>query len=83
VKAAIIREYGLLVEIADIPKPELLVDSVLLEVYAASVNPVDNIVRAGYMKEIMPITFPYTMGYDVSGVVSEVGDNVRKFKKGG
>ncbi len=81
-KAAVIREYGAQVEIANVPQPELLVDSVLIEVHAASVNPVDNIVRAGYMKEMMPILFPFTMGFDVSGVVLEVGDQVTKFKKG-
>lgn len=81
-KAAIIREYGAQVKIADIPEPELKADAVMIEVHAASINPIDNIVRAGYMKEMMPVTFPYTMGYDVSGVVLEVGDNVRNFKKG-
>lgn len=81
-KAAIIKEYGKQVEIADVPHPELLVDSVLIEVHAASVNPIDNLVRSGYMKDMMPISFPYTMGYDVSGVVLEVGDKVSKFKKG-
>lgn len=81
-KAAVIREYGAQVEIANVPQPELLVDSVLIEVHAASVNPVDNIVRAGYMKEMLPILFPFTMGFDVSGVVLEVGNQVTKFKKG-
>jgi 2-desacetyl-2-hydroxyethyl bacteriochlorophyllide A dehydrogenase len=81
-KAAIIRDYGKEVEIADIPKPELLADSVLIEVHGASINPVDNIIRAGYMKEYIPISFPFTMGYDVSGVVVEVGSKVSNFKKG-
>ncbi len=81
-KAAVIREYGAQVEIADIPQPTLLADSVLIEVHAASVNPVDGIVQAGYLKEMMPITFPFTMGFDVSGVVVEIGDQVSKFKKG-
>ena len=60
----------------------MLADSVLIEVHAASVNPVDGIVQAGYLKEMMPITFPFTMGFDVSGVVVEVGDQVSKFKIG-
>jgi NADPH:quinone reductase-like Zn-dependent oxidoreductase len=81
-KAAIIREYGTQVEIAEVSRPELLADGVLIEVHAASINPIDNIVRAGYMKDMMPITFPYTLGYDVSGVVLEVGDGVSNFKKG-
>lgn len=81
-KAAIINEYGTPLEIADIPQPALLVDSVLIEVHAASVNPIDGFVQAGYLKEMMPIIFPFTMGFDVSGVVVEVGEQVSKFKKG-
>ncbi|MBF9015977.1 MULTISPECIES: NADP-dependent oxidoreductase [unclassified Oceanispirochaeta] len=81
-KAAIIREYGQEVEITDIPKPELLADAVLVEVHSASINPVDNIIRAGYMKEYIPIKFPFIMGFDVSGVVVEVGSDVSNFKKG-
>jgi NADPH:quinone reductase-like Zn-dependent oxidoreductase len=81
-KAAIIREYGKEVEIADIPKPNLLEDSVLIEVHGASINPVDNFIRAGYMKEYLPISFPHTMGYDVSGVIVELGSKVSNFKKG-
>ena len=81
-KAAIIKEYEAEIEIADIPQPALLADSVLIEVHAASVNPVDSFVQAGYLKEMMPITFPFTMGFDVSGVVVEVGEQVSKFKKG-
>ncbi len=81
-KAAVIKEYGAKVEVADVPKPKLLPDSVLIEVHASSVNPVDNMVRAGYLKEMLPIQFPFTMGYDVSGVVVEVGEQVTKFKIG-
>ncbi len=81
-KAAIIKGYEAPIEIADIPQPALLADSVLIEVHAASVNPVDGFVQAGYLKEMMPITFPFTMGFDVSGVVVEVGEQVSKFKKG-
>lgn len=81
-KAAVIRAYGTLIEIADVPQPALLADSVLIEVHAASVNPVDGFVQAGYLREMMPITFPFTMGFDLSGVVVKVGDQVSKFKPG-
>lgn len=81
-KAAIIRSYKTDVIIDEVPKPQIITGGVLIEVYAASINPIDNIVRAGYMKDMIPITFPYTMGYDMSGVVLEVGANVNKFKKG-
>ena len=81
-KAAVINEYGTPVEIVEVPQPKLLADSVLIEVHASSINPIDNIVRAGYMKDIISIPFPYIMGYDVSGVVVDMGDQVTKFKKG-
>lgn len=81
-KAAIIKDYGKQVEIEEVPMPELSEDSVMIEVHAASINPIDNIVKAGYMKDMMPISFPYIMGYDVSGVVTEVGSKVSKFKIG-
>lgn len=81
-KAAIINDYGKQVEIKELPIPTLTEDSVMIEVHAASINPIDNIVKAGYMKEMLPITFPYIMGYDVSGIVTEVGAKVSKFKVG-
>lgn len=81
-KAAIINDYGKQVEISEVQVPELSEDSVMIEVHAASINPIDNIVKAGYMKDMMKISFPYIMGYDVSGVVTEVGTKVSKFKIG-
>lgn len=81
-KAAIMNAYGGGIEIFDIPKPALAEDSVLVEVCAASLNPIDNIVRAGYLKDMLAITFPYVLGYDLSGVVCEVGKDVTKFAVG-
>jgi len=81
-KAAIIQDYASPVEIAEVAKPVLKDDSVLIEVHAASVNPIDNILRAGYMKDFIPLTFPHVMGYDVSGKVVEVGKNVQSVKVG-
>jgi len=40
--------------VADIAKPALLDDSVMVEVHASSVNPVDNLIRAGYLKTFLP-----------------------------
>ena len=44
-KAAVFHEYEGPVEIAEVAKPELQDSSVLVEVYAASLNPIDNILR--------------------------------------
>jgi len=65
-KAAIIHDYGSAIEIADIAKPILKDDSVIIEVHAASLNPIDSILRSGVMQEMLPLTFPHVMGYDVS-----------------
>ncbi len=81
-KAATIQNYGDAIEFTDIAKPTLTDDSVIIEVHAASLNPIDNILRMGYLKEMLPLTFPHVMGYDVSGVVVEVGEQVKKVKVG-
>lgn len=81
-KTAVFQDYAGPVEISDIPKPVLKDDSVIIEVHAASINPIDNILRAGYMKDMIPLTFPHVMGYDVAGKVVEVGNSVRDIKIG-
>lgn len=81
-KAAIIRDYGTQVTIEEVSTPQVSEDSVLIEVRGASINPIDNILRAGYLKDMMPLTFPFIMGYDLAGLVVEVGNGVTKFKIG-
>lgn len=63
-------------------KPTLAQGQVLVEVHAASLNPVDRVIRAGYLKEMVPLSFPATLGGDFSGVVAEVGEAVSDFKVG-
>jgi alcohol dehydrogenase len=55
---------------------------VLVEVYAAGVNPVDWKIREGYMAKMAPLQFPATLGGDFSGIVETVGAGVLGFKKG-
>lgn len=81
-KAALIQDYGTAIELKDVDRPTLRPDSVLIAVHASSVNPVDSIIQAGYLKEMLPISFPYIMGLDVSGTIVEVGAQVTKFKTG-
>ncbi len=81
-KAAVFHEYEGPVEIADVAKPELQDSSVLVEVYAASLNPIDNILRAGYLRQMLELTFPHVKGYDLSGTVVEIGKNVKSVKIG-
>ncbi len=81
-KAAVFHEYEGPVEIAEVARPELQDESVLIEVHAASLNPIDNILRAGYLRQMMELSFPHVKGYDVSGTVVEVGKDVKSTKVG-
>lgn len=47
-----------------------------MEVHASSLNPFDTALRAGNVKEHIPLQFPATLGGDIAGVVTKVGKNV-------
>ncbi len=81
-KAAIIQDYQAPIRIDTIDAPALMDDAVLVTVHAASINPIDDILRSGEMKAMMPLTFPHVMGYDVSGEVVAVGKDVTGLRIG-
>lgn len=59
-----------------IATPMTRAGEVVIDVHAASVNPIDWKVRAGLLRNIIPVTFPMTTGRDGAGVISAVGDGV-------
>ena len=83
-KAVRIHEYGgpevLVYE--DAPQPQAGKGDVLVQVYAAGINPVDWKVRQGLAKDRLHHHFPLILGWDVSGVVEAVGRGVRGLKAG-
>ncbi|MEO1549618.1 MAG: NADP-dependent oxidoreductase [Pseudomonadota bacterium] len=81
-KAAIIRDYETDIEIGEVSEPDLHDDAVLISVHAASVNPIDYILQSGAMKDNIPLQFPHVMGFDVSGVITNLGSKVSGFKVG-
>lgn len=83
-KALILKGYGGLDQItfADIPRPALKPDEILVQVHAAGLNPVDNKIREGQMKAMLRFQLPATLGSDLAGVVVEVGHHVTRFKPG-
>lgn len=84
-KAAQINSYGgqdVMQTVDDAPQPKADVGQVLVEVYAAAVNPFDWKVREGYMKEFIPLKFPAILGGDVAGTVAEIGEEVSDFTIG-
>ncbi|MFI9746031.1 NADP-dependent oxidoreductase [Streptomyces sp. NPDC052494] len=71
-----VLEYG------ELPDPKIGPDAVLVEVRAASVNPVDWKAQAGYLDGILDAVFPVVPGWDVSGVVIRPGFSVTEFAVG-
>jgi NADPH:quinone reductase-like Zn-dependent oxidoreductase len=80
-RAIIQNEFGGPLTLTDLPKPTPLPTEVLVRVHAAGVNPVDWKTRAGGGMAGMQ-TFPLVLGWDVSGVVEEVGFGVTTLKPG-
>lgn len=69
--------------VTDAPVPQAKAGQVLVKVHAASVNPVDWKLLAGYLDSMLPIKdFPYTTGYDIAGTVAALGDGVTGFSVG-
>lgn len=62
--------------VGEVDAPHAGRDQVRIRVMAASVNPWDGRVRAGYLKDVVPVTFPAIPGLDASGIVDEVGSGV-------
>ena len=83
-KAVRIHEYGNsdVLAFEDAPMPSITSNEVLVKVVAASVNPVDWKIREGYLKEMISYSMPVILGWDVSGVVTEVGSDVTRFSVG-
>jgi len=70
------------VSVIDVAEPEPKDDEVLVDVHAASVNPVDMKIRNGAMKPVVSFRMPAVLGEDVSGTVAKVGKDVRGFAVG-
>lgn len=83
-KAIRLHNYGgpEVLKYEDAPRPEPQAGEVLVRVHAAGVNPIDWKVREGCMKDFWPHKFPLILGWDLSGVVEELGRGVSRFKIG-
>ncbi len=60
----------------DIEIPKIKENQVLIEVYAASTNPIDYKIIEGDLKRVIKLLFPTRIGYDVAGVIKEKGVKV-------
>jgi len=62
------------------PKPEK--GEVLIHVVSAGVNRVDALVREGHLENHSPHRFPLIPGWDVAGVIEDLGEGATRFRKG-
>ncbi|UNB50732.1 NADP-dependent oxidoreductase [Mycolicibacterium sp. YH-1] len=82
-KAFVVTRYGKNdVRAADVTEPKVGDNDVLVRVSAASVNPLDVMVRNGEFKQLLKYRPPFALGHDVAGVVTEIGAGVRGFSVG-
>ncbi|WP_219953259.1 NADP-dependent oxidoreductase [Dickeya zeae] len=83
-KALTFKRYGKSPDIgfADIPRPTLKADEMLVQVHAVGLNPIDNMIPTGMFKPVMHFELPATLGSDLAGIVTEVGSRVTRFKPG-
>jgi NADPH:quinone reductase-like Zn-dependent oxidoreductase len=82
--AAQIHSYGESSELKyeEIVRPVAMGKQLLIRVYSAGVNPVDDKIRQGAFGAGAKLASPLVLGYDVAGVVEEVGDQVTRFEEG-
>jgi NADPH:quinone reductase and related Zn-dependent oxidoreductases len=83
-KAIVIKKYGKNVPLmmTEQPMPDIGEHDVLVEIHAASLNPIDFKIKEGKMKFLLNYKFPLILGNDFSGVVVKVGERVNTFKSG-
>ncbi|MEV6771108.1 NADP-dependent oxidoreductase [Nocardia sp. NPDC051030] len=83
-RAARIHEYGgpenIRFDVVPVPLPGP--GAVLIRVAATSFNPSETALRSGALQAFMPLTLPYTLGWDVAGTVVEIGSGVTEFVPG-
>jgi len=81
-KAIQIARYGDTPALQDIEQPSPGPGEVLVRVAGAATNPLDLKITAGYMHDFFPVEFPYTLGTDVSGTITTLGDRVERWTVG-
>jgi NADPH:quinone reductase-like Zn-dependent oxidoreductase len=83
-KAIQLDEYGgpENLRFRDVVDPVAGRGQVLVDIHAASVNPVDWKIQSGERRDRLPLTLPYIPGVDFSGVVRAVGEGVADFRPG-
>lgn len=83
-KALVATAYGQphQLAIADVPIPSPGPGQILLRITAATINPTDIRAVAGDFGELVQLQFPYVLGNDFAGTITEVGSGVAEYRVG-
>ena len=84
-RAFLLDGYGAIadhVRLADVADPVPRFDDVLIEIHAASLNPIDFKIVRGDLKRVSKYRLPRTFGFDASGIVLSAGTRATRFKAG-
>ena len=81
-RAFVVKKYKGPLQESDVPEPTVGEHDVLVQVRAAGLNALDEKIRAGEFKQILPYKLPLIPGNDVAGTVIRVGSKVHAFKSG-
>ena len=84
-KSLMMTKYGEVntsLEVQDVPLPTINSNQILIKTFSASFNPLDYKILRGDFKAMRKIQFPRGIGRDVSGLIEEVGEDVKKLQVG-
>lgn len=81
-KAITLDKLGGKLEVSEVETPDPKPNEVQVKISYTAVNPVDWKIREGWLKDLIPHNFPLILGWDAAGVVTAVGNEVKKFQIG-
>jgi alcohol dehydrogenase len=84
-RAFVLTGYGAIsdhVRLAELPDPVAGPNEIVIEIHAASLNPIDFKLVHGALKRISNYKLPQPIGFDASGIVLSAGAGATKFKPG-
>ena len=81
-RAFVVTQYKEPLREAEVAEPAVGERDVLVQVQAAGLNQLDEKIRLGEFKQILPYKLQLILGNDVAGEVLQVGAKVRGFKPG-
>ncbi|MCD4557739.1 NADP-dependent oxidoreductase [Schaalia sp. lx-100] len=81
-KALTLRKYNQPLVWNEMPIPTPRAGEIVIQVHAAGLNPLDNMIARGQFALLFPYRLPQVMGNELAGVVTAIGTGVKKFKVG-